>query len=102
MELTPEEALKAYYEMQRQYRELVVENARIMKLYVWEDVLCSYTCGIAFALAGSLEEAKNLVANHYNANFGWKGDEYKIPNFLEEDDPKIFDAPVGYTVWGGG
>ena len=73
-----------------------------MKLYVWEEVLNDWTEGIAFALAGSLEEAKKLIADSYNKNFGWTGDDYKIPSFLNDQEPKVYDTPIGYTIWGGG
>ena len=32
------------------------------KLYVWRDVLCDYTCGIAFAIAESPERAIELLS----------------------------------------
>ncbi len=32
-------------------------------LYVWEDVFCDYTCGIAFAIASSPDEARKLIAD---------------------------------------
>jgi len=32
-----------------------------MKLYVWEYVLTDYTDGIMFALANSVEEARELI-----------------------------------------
>jgi len=72
-----------------------------MKLYVWENVLCDWTCGIAFALANSLEEAIKLVSDYYNKGFGWEGEEYQTPYFVSEE-PKIYDVPVGYAIWGGG
>jgi len=32
-----------------------------MKLYVWTNFAPDYTCGLAFAIADSVEEAKALV-----------------------------------------
>jgi len=75
-----------------------------IKLYVWEKVLCDWTCGIAFALAVSLEEAKELVSDKYNEMFGCTKEDgdYEIPYFVNDEDPKIYDDSVGYTVYGGG
>ena len=74
-----------------------------MKLYVWEDVLCDWTCGIAFALANSKEEAIELVSDYYNEDFGWtkEAGNYEVPCFTK-DKPKVYDVPVGYAIWGGG
>jgi len=64
-----------------------------MKLYVWENVLTDYTSGIMFALANSVEEARGLILA--------KGD---YPQVFEDLDPepKVYDTPVGYQIWGGG
>jgi len=32
-----------------------------LKLYIWQEVFCDYTCGIAFALAHNVEEARHLI-----------------------------------------
>lgn len=32
-----------------------------MKLYVWKDVLCDWTCGLIVALAPDLETALKLI-----------------------------------------
>ena len=41
-----------------------------LKLFVWEDVLCDYTCGVAFALAPDVETARRMCADDYA---GWPG-----------------------------
>jgi hypothetical protein len=70
-------------------------TSKKLKLYVWEGILCDYTCGIAFALAESVEEARKLVIES----------EYEVNRtHVEEDikgEPKIFDTPKGYVLWGG-
>ena len=33
----------------------------MLKLFVWDDVFCDYTCGVAFALAETKEEAVRLI-----------------------------------------
>jgi hypothetical protein len=63
-----------------------------LKLYVWTDVLCDYTCGVAFALASSVEEARQLVTDSLG---------YERGDFEREPDV-ITDAAYGLAVWGGG
>lgn len=56
-----------------------------MKLYLWRDVLCDYTCGMAFAIASSANEARGmLVASE--AYFG-SGDLAKEPEVHELTEP---------------
>jgi len=64
-----------------------------LKLYVWEDVLTDYTSGIAFALAESVEQAREVIQQ--------KG----LPEFrMQELDsgPVIIDQPEGFYLYGGG
>lgn len=75
-----------------------------LKLYVWEDVLCDHTCGVMFALAGSVDEARRLIlercpfAGNSIAYYEKTGDmEYEI-NF---PPTHVFDSPVGFAVLGG-
>ena len=63
-----------------------------MKLYVWEDVLQDYTSGVMFALANSVEEARALVLAHTSY----------VPESDLAQEPKVYDAPVGFAVCGGG
>ena len=62
-----------------------------LKLYVWEDVLRDYTSGIAFALAESPEEARELVIKKLGGNH-------------EDlcDSPKCIETKEGFYVYGGG
>lgn len=32
-----------------------------LKLYVWPEVFCDYTCGMAVAIAETLEEAADMI-----------------------------------------
>ena len=63
------------------------------KLYVWHDSLeCSFSSGVMFALANSIEEAREVILQS-----DWS-------TLVAEDlksDPKVYDSPVGFTVWGG-
>lgn len=63
----------------------------ILKLYVWKDVLCDWTCGVMFALANSVEEARKLIID-------------TTPYDTEEleREPEIYDSPCGFYVPGGG
>lgn len=67
-----------------------------MKLYVWENVLCDWTCGIAFALAPNKEEAIKAIEAEYS---------FSIPE-LRTEKPKVIDTnrktPVAFTCSGGG
>jgi len=63
----------------------------MLKLYVWEGVFTDYTDGIAFALAASPEQARELIHEH----MGYGSSE------LDTLDPKVYDTPVGFGLWGG-
>lgn len=63
-----------------------------LQLYVWEDVLSDYTDGVMFALATSEDEAKAMILKH----------SHYVPDHEFSKSPKVFDAPVGYAIWGGG
>ena len=71
----------------------MAEHGNRMKLYVWDDVLCDYTCGIMFAVAPSLEEAMDLIRS---------SDVYIEPDLGKK--PTVYDLtePVCRVVWGGG
>ena len=66
-----------------------------LKLYVWEEFSCDWTCGIAFAIAESKEEAKTLCTKAYGMFF--------TPWF---DDSKLtiheLTEKTAYAVSGGG
>jgi len=62
-----------------------------MKLYVWQDVLYEYEAGIMFALASSVEEARELLAN-------------KCPRIPAADlakEPLVVTEPAAFRLWGG-
>ena len=68
-----------------------------MKLFIWREVFCDYTCGIAFAIAKNKEEAMELILmdsglreNHIGE---FQGNEPEIHNLNE---------PFGTYVFGGG
>ena len=63
-----------------------------MKLFLWTEVLTDYSDGVMFALANSVDEARELIK---------KGCDY-IPDYELEKEPKIIDSPFGFSMWGGG
>lgn len=92
-----------------------------MKLYVWDDALTDYTSGIMFAVAESLDEAKQKVYHSWRVqNPGWTAvtatkypEEYKdcsehqlkfsVPSELKkEPDVYDLDVPFGFFCYGGG
>jgi len=41
-----------------------------MKLFVWKNVLCDYTCGMAFAYAQTLEDALKCFPDYVRDQLG--------------------------------
>lgn len=64
----------------------------MLKLYVWHEVLCDYTCGAMFALAESVEEARRLIV---------ETGETIVDEDLERE-PTVYETPVAFAIWGGG
>ena len=60
-----------------------------LKLFVWEDVLCDYSCGVMFALAPDVETARKMILKEINT------DEL-------DQDPIVVTEPRGFYCWGGG
>lgn len=70
-----------------------------MKLFVWEDSLCDHTCGVMFALAESVEQAREMIMGKQNREKVW------IQEELEEDltkEPKVITTPTAFIIPGGG
>jgi hypothetical protein len=68
-----------------------------LKLYVWDGVLCDWTCGIAFALAPSAEEAKEMLMKQgLEQDYYWKGLQLQGVDPIEVTDASAF------VVYGGG
>lgn len=65
------------------------------KLYVWEDVLCDWTCGVIFALAPTLEDARRIVlANSPEELLGAVRKEM-------DREPDVYTTPYGHVTIGG-
>ena len=63
-----------------------------LKLFVWTEVLCDYSCGVMFALAPDVETARKLIL----ASRDWM-DEDEL-----KQEPDVYTEPVGFAVAGGG
>lgn len=65
-----------------------------LKLFIWHEVFCDYTCGIAFAIAETKEEAITLITKEQEYN----------KNELEQKEPEVhpIDKKYGCMIWGGG
>jgi len=66
-----------------------------LKLFVWHDVLCDYTCGVMFALAHDVDEAREAVLAHSELQG------MRVTQDINKE-PKVYDTPAGFAVWGGG
>lgn len=69
-----------------------MSKRKSMKLFVWDSVLCDWTDGIMFALAHSVEEAREML----------KKDSYNSEDLQQE--PIVYDlsTPVYRVLFGGG
>jgi len=77
-----------------------------MKLYVWHNVLKDYSYGIAFAYAGSLEEAIAQLEKEYrpdnpHISHYWSYDSKETGRFCGVL-PEIHSDPVAFSLNGGG
>ena len=80
-----------------------------MKLFVWEDVLCDYTCGVIFALGRDFTEAKMAVKDAWCEKNKYIDRPCTYDDFRESyeyremhPDPEVYDNPIGFIVQGGG
>ncbi len=69
------------------------KKAKKLKLFVWENVLEDHTCGIMFALAKDIEDARKQILK--------KGKESSVVRDLK-GEPLVIIKPTGFAVWGGG
>lgn len=64
---------------------------RKLKLYVWDNVYCDYSCGVCFALAESVEAARDQLRKtvpYWNSGL--------------DVEPKVYNEPVAFICQGGG
>lgn len=65
-----------------------------LKLFVWKDVFCDYTCGMAFAIGETKEQAIDAIVN--------VSDYEKDELIRSKCEEYPIDKPIGFAVWGGG
>lgn len=62
-----------------------------LKLFVWENVLKTYTSGVMFALAFDVAMAREMLLQQCS--------------YLPEEDlakePNVYTSPFSFHVWGG-
>lgn len=63
-----------------------------MKLFVWDRVLCDYTDGLMFALAPTVEAARDLLREQC----------YDHEDLAKEPTEYDLTKPIARAVWGGG
>jgi len=67
-----------------------------LKLFIWRKIRCDYTCGIGFAMAHNLKEARQKLKE---ISEDWEWDMYK--GELRKK-PEIHEEPFGAWISGGG
>lgn len=65
---------------------------KILKLFVWENVLTDYTNGIVCVLAEDLEQAIQLIKEKDDA----------AAYAMDMSNVKVIKNPEAFIVWGGG
>lgn len=75
-----------------------------MKLYVWRAVRADYTDGIAFAMATSVDEARELIwVDYIGANAHLWTNRSNHTFWIElQQRPEIHKKPFGTSIGGGG
>ena len=71
-----------------------------MKLYIWHDVLCDYTCGMIVAMTENVEQARAVVLRQAKK----RGEEWRYQYLADgiAGRPKVFRSPGAAWVSGGG
>jgi len=63
-----------------------------MKLFVWENVLCDYTCGLAVVFAEDETQARELMIEYF-------------PDYVINELPfakcRVVEQPDAFYVYGG-
>jgi hypothetical protein len=65
-----------------------------LKLFVWYGVLTDYTSGIAFAIAETEQEAREMLIK--------KEDALSRDEDFNGKKPEVFEDKECFTLWGGG
>lgn len=91
-------------------------TAPCLKLFVWHDSLYDYTPGVIFALAHNVDEARKKVLEkgrqdtmEFREKYQKERSEYPCTYdkgyeliLAMQDEPSVYDCPVGFYLNGGG
>lgn len=66
-----------------------------MKLFVWKAIRCDYTCGIGFAMARNVDEAREVIKK---SSEDWEWEAYKKEL---DNDYEVYEIPTGVWIHGG-
>lgn len=84
----------------------IVRVPEKLKLYVWDGVRADYDGGIAFALARSVDHARQLLMRDYARGMRCAAslDQYGTEKFFREllARPSVHRGPYGFSMCGGG
>jgi len=74
-----------------------------LKVFVWTDVLCEFTCGIVLAIAHSLEEAYEVITRDVDVWHGTDVGEYMRRETEEHGNPpqELSLEPHAWGMKGG-
>ena len=64
-----------------------------LKLFIWRNVLADYTSGIAFALAETEQEAREMLL---------KDEDCLARDASFKEKPLVYEDKMCDTLWGGG
>lgn len=74
-----------------------------MNLYYWPKFGCEYTCGIAFAVADTEEQAKEIITQQYYSETDVSDDDKFVQGlFQSEVEILPVEAGTGRYCLGGG
>ena len=78
-------------------QSLEAQTIKSIKLFIWREIRCDYTCGIGFAMASDKMAAIDAIKE---ASEDWEWDSYA--GELLSNEPEIHDEPFGDWISGGG
>ena len=86
---------KRYVEMTETAEDVDrIRDQAKLKLFLWREVLCDYTDGVMFAIAETVDEARELIIKDYHANSIDDLPELRL-------EPEIITSPMGFALGGG-
>ena len=70
-----------------------MSSKKKLKLFIWKDVLCDYSCGMVAIYAYDLEHALKVARKKFEG--------YIVENFAGKQY-KVITKPDAFYVYGGG